>query len=137
LSSIVTAARVLLEEFARSDWRDLHLRTREGTIFIAKTDGVENPMRQRASPQGEVSEGLVLAPHVATVVSTRDLHSRVAAGEVVVTLSLLGESIEVRSPTKGVVAAIFVSSGELAEYGKPLVRIAAVAGDSSPPPPHV
>lgn len=115
--------RALLGIFVRSSWRDLHLRTGAWEIFLARPDGAANPMR---APQPEpVDLGSVDAPHLGLFHPAVAPGARVAATDVVGRLEVLGDVEDVIAGQAGVVTAVLVEDGALAEYGTPLVRLAA------------
>jgi hypothetical protein len=141
---MVDNARALLAQFARSDWRELHVRTPDGEIFIARDGGGPNPMLLPAGgaapPADDANLLTVAAPHVADVAWLLPVGATVAAGGVVARLDLLGEPIDVRCDEGGVVAARFANDGDLVEFETPLVRVArgslAVGQYSAPASPN-
>jgi acetyl-CoA carboxylase biotin carboxyl carrier protein len=122
MSRVVHEARALLEQLRQSGWHDLHLRTTNFSLFIARPGGASNPMRERPvlAPAHEVP-----APHIGTVAWIAQLGSALQAGAVVTRIELLGELIDIAAPTAGVVTSIAAPIGTLVEYGSPLVSLAA------------
>ena len=132
--SLVNDARVLLGQLRRSQWGELHVRTPQGEIFIARHGGRPNPM-QRATTQAVAANEdagaatipaagyVVRAPHVGTVLAALPARARVEANGVVCRLSVLGEVIAVSSPHAGVVGEVFAVDGELVEYESPLFTV--------------
>lgn len=127
MNAMVENARALLRLMEKSPWRDIHVRTRDGMLFIAKEGGAANPMRTPAPERCSGPRIEVAAPHLASVVSILPVGSRVVAGDPVGRLELLGETIEIAAPEAGVVEAVFVQEGELVEYEAPLARIVGAA----------
>lgn len=132
--SLVNDARVLLGQLQRSQWGELHLRTPQGEIFIARHGGGPNPMRrgttkavaaaEDAGAASMVAAGhVVRAPHVGTVLAVLPAQARVEADGVVCRLSVLGEVIVVSSPHAGVVGEVFAADGALVEYESSLCTI--------------
>ena len=127
---MVDNARVLLAQFARSDWRELHVHTPDGEIFIARAGGGANPMLRPAAGEAalppvaaDAALVTIAAPHVATVAWILAPGSPVGVGTVVARLDLLGETVEVSSAGAGVVAARHVADGDFVEYDAPLLAI--------------
>ncbi len=133
--SVVNDARVLLGLLQRSQWGDLHVRTPNGEIFIARHGGGPNPIFLRdvatqanAAPGAEPEAGaitgrMIRAPHVASVIEILAAQSEVEVGTVICRLGVLGEIVEVVSPHSGVVGELLAAHGTLVEYDTPLVTI--------------
>jgi biotin carboxyl carrier protein len=125
--SLVNDARVLLAQLRRSQWGELHVRTPQGEIFIARHGGGPNPMRRVATDAAESTAPeaghVVRAPHVGTVLAALPVRTAVAIDMIVCRLAVLGEVIEVSSPHAGVVGEVFVMEGALVEYESPLVTV--------------
>jgi biotin carboxyl carrier protein len=132
--SLVNDARVLLGQLRQSQWGELHLRTPQGEIFIARHGGRPNPMRRSATQAVAAAEDagvatslaaghVVRAPHVGTVLAALPARARVEANGVVCRLSVLGEAIAVSSPHAGVVGEVFAVNGALVEYDSPLFTV--------------
>lgn len=130
--TLVNDARVLLGQLQRSRWGELHVRTPQGEIFIARHGGSPNPMRPAASsecaagtePAAPKLPGLVVrAPHVATVLAVMPERTLVEADTVVCRLGVLGQVIEVHSPHAGVIAEVIAVDGALVEYESPLFTV--------------
>lgn len=127
---MIDNARVLLAHFAQSDWRELHVRTPDGEIFIARPGGGPNRILQRAGTPaaGPVAAAdarcvSVSAPHVGTVAWIEEPGTAVGAGAVVARLDLLGDCVEVACSVAGVVAARLAAEGDFVEFDAPLVTI--------------
>jgi acetyl-CoA carboxylase biotin carboxyl carrier protein len=124
MSAIVLEnVRALLAAFARSPWRDLHLRTELAEVFIAKTNGGANPMVAQQADQHNVKT--VRAPHIASMLSVLPNGTKIAAGDVVATIELLGAPIEIVSADAGTILSAEGFPGGLVEYDQPLVTLAA------------
>ncbi|MDH4311207.1 MAG: hypothetical protein OEW57_06165 [Gammaproteobacteria bacterium] len=132
--SLVNDARVLLAQLRRSRWSELHVRTPQGEVFIARPGAGPNPLRRVAAsvvheaahpdPSAvDAADVVVCAPHVGTVLAVLPVRTRVEANAVVLRLVVLGEVIEVRSPHAGVVDAIFAADGAFVEYESPLFSL--------------
>ena len=117
----VTDVRALLTLFAKSDWNEFHLRTGEIELFMARTEGIADPMA-RASGQAAAE---VRAPHLATLVSLIEPGTILAAGEVAGTIELLGERIDLVSAVAGTVDRHLVEPGRLVEYDQALLTLTA------------
>lgn len=125
--------RALMVSFQENEWSELHLDDSRGEIFIARADGGPNPLFD-AVPVGRddgaadlraatVKMHDVVAPHIATVTSVLSRGSTVAAGDESAVLSVLDEAMPLCAPVAGEIADVFVSAGELVEYGALLFRI--------------
>lgn len=127
--SLVNDARVLLEQLRRSPWGELHVRTPQGEIFIARHGAGSNPLRPLAdlsagAGAAAVPAGVVVrAPHVGTVLAALPAQTWIEARAVVCRLAVLGEVIEIVSPEEGVLGEVFVVAGELVECESPLFTL--------------
>jgi biotin carboxyl carrier protein len=132
---LVNDARVLLGLLQRSQWGDLHVRTPDGEIFIARHGAGANPMllpgvanrhagATHSGPEtGPIMSRVIRAPHVASVIEVLPAQSEVAVGTVICRLGVLGEIVEVASPHSGVIGELLAALGTLVEYDSPLVTI--------------
>jgi biotin carboxyl carrier protein len=125
-------ARALLDALVTSDWQDMHVVAGETEIFIAKTTGRANPMRE--APSSIVPEVIastethdVRAPHVATFVGAVAIGSRVAVGDRVATLRVLDQEQELLADVAGTIAAHPVAAGALIEFGASVVTLGKAA----------
>lgn len=117
--SLVEDARALMMELLRSPYADVHVRTPDGEIFLAKPNGRASPLRE-VTPRERT---LVSAPHLAKVREVAAIGTSIEAGAVVASLSVLDQIIEVKSEEAGVVAETHAQVGELVEYESPLVSL--------------
>lgn len=125
MNEMVNNARVLLERLEKSTWSELLVRTAQGTIFIAKSGGGANPMRE-AAESGE--QTVISAPHLGSVISVAAVGSEVLEGGEVCRLSVLGETVGVPTSAAGIIEKTFVSEGMLVEFETPLVVISSARG---------
>jgi len=126
----VNDLRAFMDSFQSTDYKEMHLVDNQGEIFIAREGGGPNPLLGYAphygvaAPSASRTSQDVVAPHVGTVSSLCvENGERVAAGAVLLELSVLEESISVETPIAGTVIEVCVELGELAEFGTTLVRI--------------
>jgi acetyl-CoA carboxylase biotin carboxyl carrier protein len=136
VNTIVSDTRALLWIFEKSDYRDLHLRLEGYSVFLAKSGGHANPMHD--SPIGDrplhdrivpdvarsTASHAIVAPHIASLISTLPLGSCVAMGDIVARLSLLDEFIDLKADYVGTVEAVSAEVGDLLEYGSPILELA-------------
>ncbi len=115
---VTQEVRAMLALFERSDWRDLHLRTERVELFMARDDGVANPMAGTASSGTEIC-----APHLATLVSLLPEGTTVLPGESVAVIEMLGQAEDILADEAGTIAAHCAVSGSLVEYGQPLLLV--------------
>lgn len=108
---VLNDARALLASFARNDLRSMTIELRTGVQLSLSRD---------ASARQETP---VMAPHVGTLVQRLSEGERVRAGETVVTLDLLGESVAIKAETTGLVSEGEAAIGALVEFGEPLAWI--------------
>jgi biotin carboxyl carrier protein len=118
--------RALLALFARSPWHDLHVRTGEWTIFLAKPGGGANPMQAEVPTAADDRTVAVTAPHLGLFKASLPVGYDVAVGTIIGQIDVLGEPTDIACGTAGRIASIVAADGALVEYGEPLVRIAAV-----------
>lgn len=122
MSDTAMQVRALMAAFVKSPWRDLHVRSAEWEIFLAKTDGAANPMM--AAPRA--SDGPTLAaPHLGLFFATLARGTAFDAGAVIGQIELLGEREDIFADTAGRIDAVLVEDGALVEYKAPLLRLAA------------
>jgi biotin carboxyl carrier protein len=128
----VDDARALLDALVTSDWQDMHVVAGGTEIFIAKTAGRANPMREAlASIAPELSASTethdVRAPHVATFVGAVSIGSRVAAGDRVATLRVLDDEQELLADASGTVVGHPAVAGALLDFGASVVTLEKAA----------
>jgi biotin carboxyl carrier protein len=112
-SNLLDDARALLAGFVRQDLGRLSVRLRSDVeLFL---------LRRAAAPVGTP----IVAPHVGTIAEVKAVGSLVQAGQVVATLELLGELIDVPASVGGIVDSVQSSAGELVQYGEPIAWIEA------------
>ena len=116
---------VLLEQFQKSEWRELYMRTGSLSLFLAKNGGAPNPLLAAGMTDSTATPGAtaVVAPHLGTVASTLQPGTDVLAGEIVAQIELLGELIEIACEQSGIVEAVLAPVGSLIEYDAPLLSI--------------
>ena len=129
MSVLIDNARALLRRFEAMDCRDLLIRDGDFTLFIARDDGVANPLLA-AGPAEPVAvsaapDHWIAAPHLGSFLSALPPGSAVDIGTVVAKLALLDEIVEVPADRAGTVAAVAAEEGALIEYGMPLLTLAA------------
>lgn len=136
MTDIVNDTRALLRLFSKSGYGDLHLRSGDYELFVAKPNGGVNPLHapiaeapstgQPAAPnQATGVEQIVTAPHIASFVSALDVGSAVSAGDPVARIELLGEPIDLHAEQAGMVMDVLARPGALIEYATPLLRLLA------------
>lgn len=119
----INDARALLDALLASDCHDIHVRSGDTEIFIAREGGRSNPMLSApvaSSAATSAYERTVTAPHVATVVSIAAGGTRLSAGDRLAVLDLLGEEVQVLAATAGVVGRHLADAGDLVEHDMPL-----------------
>ncbi|HUD90975.1 hypothetical protein [Sphingobium sp.] len=137
MTDIVTDTRALLRLFRQSGYADIHLRSGDYELFVARPGGGANPLHAQvvaeaaAAPSAaapmetEKVEQLVSAPHIASFVSALSVGSTVVAGDAVARIELLGEPIDLCADQPALVTEVLAEPGALVEYGAPLVRLLA------------
>lgn len=121
--SLIEEARAILALFARSNRRDLHVRTGGYEMFFALPGGAANPML-RAAPATETCEP-VQAPHLGLFFAALAAGALVEPDTVIGQIEVLGEREDVVAGLAGRLEAMLVADGVLVEYAQPLARIAA------------
>ncbi len=128
----INEIRALLMQFEQSGLKDIHIRSADWTVFMARPGGAANPMQLAepepvaapapvaAVPAGKAAVG---APHLGLFEPVCSPGEVVAAGQVVAMLDVLGRKTEVASAAPGRVAAICFAANDLVEYGQTLVEI--------------
>lgn len=127
VAAAIDDARALLDTLVANGWRDAHVVCGDTEIFIARDGGQPNPLRQAvaASLHDEVQRPLVevKSPHVATLVDTAPIGTRVVAGQAIATIRVLGEDETIAAPSGGEIAAISATVGALLEFGTPVLSL--------------
>lgn len=137
MTDIITDTRALLRLFRQSGYADIHLRSGDYELFVARPNGGANPLHApvaaevvHAPPAADPAEAakaeqLVSAPHIASFVSALPVGSAVAAGDMIARIELLGEPIDLCADRAGLVTDVLAEPGALIEYAAPLVRLLA------------
>lgn len=124
-------ARALIDGMLASDWKELHIASDGLEIFIARNGAGPNPMlggyavaepAASAPAEAPVASRDITAPHVATLVSIVAVGTQVEAGAPLAVLSVLDEQENLAAPCAGRVVAHLAGTGDLVEFGTPLVR---------------
>lgn len=136
----INDARALLNALLASDWREVHVRSGEAEVFIARDGGSLNPMRaiaptpltsvaahSVAEPLSRGADTPVTAPHVASLVDVLPVGTVVCAGQVVATLRVLEDRQSVEAPVSGTIVSVSAAPGVLLDYKAPIVSIAQTA----------
>lgn len=130
MSDTITDARALLRLFAQSGYGEIHVRSGDFDLFIARTAGRTNPLRAATTvpaPEARLrTTHVIKAPHIASLISTLPIGSTVAVGEVVARIALLDEQIDIEADQPGMIDATLAEPGALIEYGAPILSLVAV-----------
>jgi biotin carboxyl carrier protein len=127
----VSNARALLASVLAGGWRELYIASGSFEIFIAADGAGSNPMRTPAAaePASDAGQQIsVNAPHVATLVAVAPRGTRIAKGETLATISVLGDEIAVLAPSAGVVGLPEAAIGALVEFDQPIVGLCEDSG---------
>jgi acetyl-CoA carboxylase biotin carboxyl carrier protein len=129
MSDPITNSRALLRLFSQSDYGELHVRSGDFEMFVARAGGRRNPMRDAAPAPAPAARAsyLVTAPHIASLVSTLPVGSVVAAGDKVARIALLDEAIDIVADQAGTIDTLLVQPGALIEYATPLLSLTSAA----------
>ena len=137
-AAAINDARALLQTLMASDWREVHVRSGEAEIFIARDGGGPNPMREPAPTASAaptagpvsltearaVSDTVVTAPHVATLMEALPAGSVVSAGQTVASLRVLDETETIAAPVSGIIVRLSAAVGDLVDFKAPILSIA-------------
>ena len=119
--------RAMLAAFVKSPWRDVHLRSADWELFLAKPDGAANPMRSgvASATPGAAAErtDTMDAPHLGLFFASVTAGQRVRQGDPVGELEVLGEREPIAAPYAGRVVAVLAEEGALVEYGAALISL--------------
>ena len=121
-------AMVLLGEFQKGKWSELHVRSQGLEMYLRRSTQGRNPMVSGApDPGAETSTGSadIVAPHLGTFRRHLAAGDSVRAGDKIASLEVLDEIIALESKLDGVIEAIFYEDGVLIEHGQILARIVA------------
>jgi acetyl-CoA carboxylase biotin carboxyl carrier protein len=126
MSTAVQDARLLLEQFRNSGWRDMHVRTTHFALFIAKPGGGPNPLRSTPASAAIPSESKsIVAPHIGTVAWVEAVGAEVAPGATVARVEVLGTLIDIASEVSGRVHRVAAPIGTLVEFGATIATLVA------------
>lgn len=120
-------ARALLRGFTHSKLRSLDLRSAGLSLFLSRDEAIRFLGRQVAAPAPQEDHGPATdlsAPHLGTLTGLVPVGTRVAAGEVVARLMVLGRETAMVAEAEGLIVAHHHADGALVEFGQPLVAIA-------------
>lgn len=137
MTHAVENARALLRLFRQSNARDMHVRVGDFAMFIARPNGGPNPMKggrvhpsaiaavDLAVPSGvEARKGdVLLAPHVASLVSALPVGTAVEPGQALARIELLGEVIDLEAEVSGFIETVFAADGDLLDYATPILKL--------------
>jgi biotin carboxyl carrier protein len=125
----INNARALLDAMLAGGWQQVCITGNEGDYFIARDRGIANPLLVAGeTPAAPVPQGpakAIMAPHVGTVAWLVPVGHAVAAGDVIVRLMVLDEQVDVVAASAGKIAEHHVRIDELAQFGTPLLALAA------------
>jgi acetyl-CoA carboxylase biotin carboxyl carrier protein len=121
----VTEVRALLMQFEKSGLKDLHVRSKDWTVFMARPGGAANPLQLARGLAAPLDLTAVRAPHLGLFEPACGAGDQVAAGQVIAMIDVLGRKTEVTSTGAGRVAAVHFAANDLVEFGEALVEIAA------------
>jgi len=107
--ALIDDVRALLAGFASSGARTFATSVRHGVDLVIQREG-----------SGSQSGRLIVAPHVATVLTLPEAGAVKGTG---IVLELLGEEISVKLDENDFVVEVLVGVGDLVEFGSPLVRL--------------
>lgn len=125
----INDARALLDALLANDWREIHTRSGDVEIFIARDGGAPNPMRDvappaRAAPVAREPDQAVTAPHIATLAEVLPAGTKVTRGQTLATLRVLDDSHPVEAPVGGTITRLDAAIGDLLDYKAPILSIA-------------
>lgn len=131
LRRAINDARALLETMTRNELARLHVSSGGVEIFMSRHKE-SSPLsivaeEPTASPQRSFVEHRVTAPHVATLVRSPAIGTRVNAGASVATIAVLDEAQDLISPVTGRVSLLEAAEGDLIEYGQTVLVIEVAA----------
>jgi len=132
MSDPVTEIRAFLLQFEKSGLRDIFVRTKDWTIFMARPNGAPNPLQQAPavveaaedSPPSPASV-TVTAPHLGLFAPECSPGDLVSAGEVIAAIDVLGRKTEVTARGSGRVKSVRFAANDLVEFGQTLLEIEA------------
>lgn len=128
--AVVDDLRALMQTFLAGDWRELHVTDGDTEIFIARDASSVDPLLGLTGQGGHAAPAPgklrdVTAPHICTVVTLAVTQgSHVREGDLLATVSVLDETLQIYAPCGGMVSSVAAAPGALAEFGTLLVQIA-------------
>lgn len=128
MNTVALEARVLLEQFRKSDWREVYVRTARYALFIAKPGAGPDPMRHAAAPPAAMASSdavSVRAPHIGTVAWIEAVGGVVTPGVIVARIEVLGAVIDIAAESAGRMSEVAAPVGTLVEFGATIATIVA------------
>lgn len=125
MSDTITEIRALLMQFEKSGLKDLYVRSKDWTVFMAQPDGAANPMQAAQAADGPVNLSAISAPHLGLFEPVCAAGDEVTSGEVIAIIDVLGRKTEIASTSAGRVASVLFAANDLVEFGEVVVEIAA------------
>lgn len=121
----IEEASALFGLFLRSDWASCHVRGGGIELWASRAAHHADPLRPPVTEvQADVEEaGLLLAPHLGTLVSLAEIGSRVARGESYGMIELLGDRIALIADRAGTIARHAAAPGALVQYDEALAAL--------------
>lgn len=131
MTDSVTEIRALLMQFEKSGLKDLYVRSKDWTVFLAQPDGAANPLQYASmvEPVSSVAAGAdfaaVSAPHLGLFEPACAPGDDVSAGQVIAMIDVLGRKTEITSASAGRVVSLKFAANDLVEFGEVVAEIAA------------
>jgi YD repeat-containing protein len=125
MSDSITEIRALLMQFEKSGLKDIYVRSKDWTVFMAQPGGAANPLLAAPAVSDPVSLVAVSAPHLGLFEPVCTLGDDVSAGQVIARIDVLGRKTEVTCGAAGRLAAVHFAANDLVEFGEVLAEIAA------------
>lgn len=112
----------------------MHVTSGQTEIFIASDDGSPDPMH--AAPDvalltqpSSLSEAVVRAPHICTVVSVVAVGLTAAKGAAVAQVRVLDTVVDIVTPVAGRITSVDSQPGDLVEFDMPILSLVELASE--------
>ena len=125
MADSIAEIRSLLMQFEKSGLKDIYVRSKDWTIFMAKPGAAANPLLPAPAAADPASLASVSAPHLGLFEPVCAVGDAVSAGQVIARIDVLGRKTEVTCGAAGRLAAFHFAANDLVEFGEVLAEIAA------------
>lgn len=121
--SVIESVRAIMRDFNQTNWAELHARTGDWELFLARRAGAFNPMREGPVPTVAVDlPEPVSAPHLGIFRASVPDGQIVDAGALIGEVQVLDRVTPLRAEAAGSVS-VLAQDDTMVEYGEAIYRL--------------